>query len=417
MRFIHTSDWHLGHKLHNYHRKEEHQAFLLWLLQQLVQQDVDALIIAGDLFDSANPSAEAVKMFYNFLYDVHQSCPCLEIVIIGGNHDSAHKLEASHQFLADNQIHIIGGYPSQKNAQQGRLYVPIHDQSGEVVAWVLAVPYLRPSDLPRKKPQQENHLIEGVKEIYQYAIQTVKEYRQPEQGLIITGHCYMNGGSLSLESERGILGNHHHALPIDLFPEEASYVALGHLHLAQSLQGKEWIRYSGSPIPLSLTERHYEHQVLLIELEGSEFKNAHPLFVPRTVDILKIPDRSGGIELEDALELINSLPKKSPEIPEWKRPFLHVCIQLNQPKPSLKQEIFEALKDKSARLSRLQVILPSKGNTLAEQRPAQSLDQLDTTEVFKLKWAREFPHSQLPTEILEAFQFLQVQLESKESMG
>src|SRR5690606_38813120 len=103
------------------------------------------------------------------------------------------------------------------------------------------------------------------------------------------GHCYMTGTRLSELSERRILGGNQHALPVDLFPDDVAYVALGHLHLAQRV-GADHVRYAGSPIPLSFGERHYPHQVLLVDLRGERVAGIEPLRVPRSVDLLRVPE-------------------------------------------------------------------------------------------------------------------------------
>lgn len=417
MRFIHTSDWHLGHKLHGQSRHEEHKAFLQWLSQQIIKTQVEAVIIAGDIFDTPNPSAQATQLFYNFLHQVHHENPYVEVIIIGGNHDSARRLEAPQTLLQDLNVHIVGGLSPQEAIDFQRVYVPIHTVNQEIVAWVLAIPYLRPSDLPNHTPKPENHLIEGVREVYQNALLGLETLRTPEQGLIITGHCYMSHGIMSEDSERKILGNHQNALPLDVFPEDTSYVALGHLHLAQTLNDKEYVRYSGSPIPLSLTERHYQHQVLLVELDGNQFISAEPLYVPRLVDMIRIPDHQGGVSLKQALLLIQDLPILDESIAQWQRPFLHICIDLKYPEPNLKSEIMAALRGKHPRLSKIKIIRPKQSTvTLHTSLNTQQIDDLKHEEVFKLCWTRKWPDTEIKDSVLEAFQtlYLEVLEEARE---
>lgn len=428
MRFIHTADWHLGHKLHNQSRHEEHRAFLEWLIEEAVAHDIDALLIAGDVFDTPNPPAESLKLFYEFLHRLNQTAPHVQVVIIGGNHDSAHRLEAPQQLLKVFNVHIVGGMPPQNTLDFERLLVPINNRAGEQVAWVVAIPYLRPSDLPNITPRPDNYLVEGVRAVYKIALERVAQKRRGGEGVIVMGHCYMASSTLSEDSERKILGNHQNALPIDLFPMDVSYVALGHLHLAQSLNGVEKIRYSGSPLPLSLTERHYQHQVALIELsedpvsaegdhkEGErterlpkrvEFKSFTPLYTPRGVEMIRIPDsHGGGLSVDEALKQLEALPERDEAVPQWKRPFLHVCVTLEQTMPQLKSLVFQALKDKHPRLSRLQVIRTQKEGPSGLSLPAHQLNDLNHERVFKLRWDRQNPNTPLPDEVLDAFNTL-----------
>lgn len=432
MRFIHTADWHLGHKLHNQSRHEEHKVFLEWLVERAVEHEIDALLIAGDVFDTPNPPAESLKLLYEFLHSLNQAAPHVQVVIIGGNHDSAHRLEAPQRLLKLFNVHVIGGMPPQSALDFDRLLVPIRNRDSKQVAWVVAVPYLRPSDLPNITPRPDNYLVEGVRAVYQHALERVKQRRRAGEGVIVMGHCYMASSTLSEDSERKILGNHQNALPVDLFPMDVSYVALGHLHLAQSLNGVEKIRYSGSPLALSLTERHYQHQVALIELSETEvkadpelradvaplpsvpeeytrveFQSFTPLYTPKGVEMIRIPDsHGGGLSVDEALKAIEALPDRDERVPQWRRPFLHVCVALEQTTPQLKSLIFKALKDKQPRLSRLQVIRTQKEQSGGLSLPAHHLNELNHERVFRLRWERQNPDTGLPDEVLDAFNTL-----------
>ncbi len=414
MRLIHTSDWHLGHKLHNQSRHEEHVIFLDWLIEQITTHEVDALLIAGDVFDTPNPPAEAVKLLYDFFHRLHAAAPLLETVIIGGNHDSAQRLEAPQLLLSAFNVHIVGALSPQEPLNLDRTLIPLHNKRGERAAWVVAIPYLRPSDLPNLTPRPENHLVEGVREVYRLALERVAARRAPGEGVVVMGHCFMLSGRVSEESERRILGNHQHALPLDLFPMDVSYVALGHLHLAQALKGVEKIRYAGSPLPLSLTERHYKHEVSLVELEGPEapssarggFKSVTPLYTPRLVEMIRLPEQ-GGLSSEEALSALSALPERDEDVPLWRRPFLHVCVNLGGPDPQLKAKVFEVLKGKHARLSRLQVHMGAPDSPAGDlERPhTLQLSEIKEIDVFKRMWERTYKDP-IPDEALEAFQVL-----------
>ena len=412
VRLIHTSDWHLGHKLHNQSRHDEHVAFLDWLVEQIVTHDVDALLIAGDVFDTPNPPAESVKLLYDFFHKLHSTSPRLQTVIIGGNHDSAQRLEAPQLILSALNIHIIGALYPQEPLDLDRTLIPLTNKRGERAAWVVAIPYLRPSDLPNLTPRPENHLVEGVREVYRLALERVSARRGAGEGVVVMGHCFMVSGTVSEDSERRILGNHQHALPLDLFPMDVSYVALGHLHYAQALKGVEKIRYAGSPIPLSLTERNYKHQVALVELEdeGSgagprgSFKSVTPLYIPRLVEMIRIPE-AGGVSSEEALKALSDLPERDESVPLWRRPFLHVCVHLSSPDPQLKAKVFEVLKGKHARLSRLQVTMTTGTSRPEERLQTLHLSEIKEVDVFKRLWERKYD-APLPDEALEAFQVL-----------
>lgn len=412
MRLLHTSDWHLGHTLHDVPRDFEHEAFLGWLLETIGEQRVDALLVAGDIFDTANPSARAQAQYYRFLTEARRRYPALQVVVIGGNHDSADRLDAPTPLLDQLGIHVVGGLPRKADRQLDldRLLVPLRGADGEVQAWVAAVPFLRPADLP-PIPDTEDPLVEGVRAVYREVFEGARRRRTPGQAILGMGHLYMTGTALSELSERRILGGNQHALPHDLFPEDVAYVALGHLHRPQAV-GRSEVRYSGSPIPLSLAEIDYPHQVCLVELEGEELRSVEALRVPRSVEMLRIP-RSGALGKAEALEALGKLPSAAGKDPE-RRPFLELRVSLERPDPALRHEVERALEGKYARLVRLKVELGGDGRALADRVAKKMLDEIAPEVVFKNRWRQSY-EGEPPPELLEAFRALvaEVQEEAK----
>ena len=181
MKILHTADWHLGQTFYEYDRREEHLHFLEWLKQQIRQHEIDVLLIAGDVFDSPNPSAESQRMYYRFLREVTSENPSLQIIIIAGNHDSAARLEAPNPLLEDMNVTVRGVV--RRNAEGDidlqHLIVPLYTE-GEVTAYCLAVPYLRQGDYP----SAENY-SKGVQLLYEQLFNEVKEKGLP---VIAMGH-------------------------------------------------------------------------------------------------------------------------------------------------------------------------------------------------------------------------------------
>lgn len=410
MRLLHTSDWHLGHTLYDVSREAEHAAFLDWLLETLQAQAVDALLVAGDIFDTANPSAEAQAAWYQFVARARRKLPRLDIVVIGGNHDSAARLDAPDPLFSALGVRVVGGLPRVKGELDlERLLVPVHDAKGKVGAWVAAVPYLRPSDLPPVADAAADRLVEGVRAVYGQVLEAARLRRQKGQALVALGHCYMVGGELSELSERKILGGNQHALPVDLFPEDVAYAALGHLHKAQRVGGREGVRYSGSPLPLSLSEAHYRHQVLLVELKGESLEQVKPLSVPRKVEVLRVPSRD-AVPLEDVVAQLEALPALEPDAPEWTRPYLEVCVQLPKPEPALRRKVEAALEGRSARLVKLTPWYTGTGGALADVRPGVSLRERTPEDVFRARYARDYTEPP-DAVLLESFHSLLTQVQ------
>jgi DNA repair protein SbcD/Mre11 len=414
MRLLHTSDWHLGHTLYDTSREAEHAAFLGWLLETLEAQKVDALLVAGDIFDTANPGAEAQAAWYDFIAQARRRRPKLDIVVIGGNHDSAGRLDAPQPLFAALKVRVVGGLPRARGqAALEQLLVPLHDARGRVAAWVAAVPYLRPSDLPPVPEDTADRLVEGVRAVYAEVLEGARARREPGQALVAMGHCYMVGTELSALSERRILGGNQHALPVELFQEDVAYAALGHLHKAQRVGGREGVRYSGSPIPLSLDEAHYAHQVLLVELEGERLGSVRPLHVPRTVDMLRVPARDAAT-LDDVVAELEALPELEPESPDWRRPYLEVCVALPRPEPALRRKVEAALEGRAARLVKLTPAYTGTGHALADGRPGLSLKERTPEDVFRARHARDYVEPPEPA-LLEAFHSLLTQVQEEAS--
>ncbi|KJG07060.1 metallophosphatase [Photobacterium angustum] len=410
MKIIHTSDWHLGHQLHGYNRDYEHQAFLDWLADELEAQQADALLVAGDIFDTANPPASAWRMLYRFLAKVSKALPNLDVVMIGGNHDSPSKLDAPHELLKAFDLHMVGGIHRLEDGTLDvkRMLVPITNKDKQTAAYVLAVPFLRSADLRTDHlDENEDRLIKGVEVLYSDMTQAARELLAPEQAMIGMGHAYMASGQLSEMSERRVLGGNQHALPASIFADDMSYVALGHLHLAQKVAKKEHVRYSGSPIPLSMSERNYPHQILAVEFDGSNVKAIEEIIIPRCVDMLKVPTKP--TPLDEVLAALKALPDD--ELPREQQPFLEVHVLLDKPQALLREKVLQALEGKSVRLAK---ITPHYSH--CEQQDSlqhRRLSEVSPQQVFALSWNKKFDGE--PTEAMaEAFETLLTQVEEQE---
>ncbi|MBK1735170.1 hypothetical protein CKO15_07710 [Halorhodospira abdelmalekii] len=410
MRLIHTADWHLGQLFHGHERSAEHRAFLDWLIALLAERQPDALLIAGDLFDHANPAAQAQQLFYRFLAEARRQVPQLEIVVIAGNHDSAGRLEAPARLLAEFGVQVIGQL--QPHEPPARALCPLHDRHGRIAAWCLAIPYLRPGDLLTRKASTPDcagnyagSYAGGIAATYQRHLEAALERRSADQAIVAMGHLHASGAALSVDSERRLLIGGEEAVDAALFGSEIAYVALGHLHRAQRVGGCEHIRYSGSPLPLSFTETDYPHQVLEITLEGAQLAAVESLRVPRPVEMLRIPRQPAP--LATVLEALRALPASMPEgeagsdaaeapqktgateaagtagatgaagattndPPTPRLPWLEVRVQLDAPEPGLRQEIESALEGKPVRLIKITTSRAQHVHAGAEQTAAES---------------------------------------------
>jgi exonuclease SbcD len=410
MRLLHTSDWHLGQTLHNFDRTYEHQCFLDWLLDTIEAEQVDALLIAGDVFDNANPSAAAHRQLYRFLQQARARAPQIDIVIIAGNHDSPGRLEAPGPLLEAHGTTVVGNVVRGNDGEIDleRLLVPLRDKSGAVKAWCLAIPFLRPGDVPRiaapgagapaPDPAPDPYL-HGITLLYRQAYALAQAKCQAGQAIVAMGHCHMVDGQSSVESERRIVIGGTEALPAAMFDASIAYVALGHLHLAQRVGKKDHVRYSGSPLPLSFAEVGYQHQVLRIDLAGGAAREVAPLKVPRAVELLRVPASPAPLaEVLAALAALD-LPERAPHA----QPFIEVRVLLDAPEPGLRAQVEAALAGKPVRLAKIEPA--RKLSAGAEADGALTLDQLaqlQPDDIFRRLYRQRFD-AEAPDDQMTAF--------------
>ncbi len=410
MKLLHTSDWHLGHTLHGLPREGEHAAFLGWLLDTIETRGADALVVAGDLFDSANPPASAQRMFYRFLAEARRRFPALDLVLVAGNHDSASRLEAPRPLLEGFGIHMVGALARGADGRLDldRLLVPLGPERGEHGAWCLAVPFLRPADLWDAGPQEDDPLIGAVRAVYAEAVGRARERVGPSAALVATGHLYVVGGQVSELSERKILGGNQHALPADLFGPEVTYAALGHLHRAQTVGGRETVRYSGAPLPLALDEGAYPHQIVEVELGGGACLRVEPIPVPHSVEVLRVPAGEPG-PLEAVLAALQALDLDESRAPaRW--PYLEVRVRLDRPEPGLRRQVEGALDGRPVRLLKISPTYAGPGTVLADAAPARALQEITPDEVFRLRYRQRYGGAPPPA-LLDAYHALLEQVQ------
>lgn len=284
MKILHTADWHLGKKLHKYDLHEDHKLFLDWLIATIQEREIDVLLIAGDIFDLANPPAEARMLYYWFLRQmIVQKC---KIIITGGNHDSVSMLNAPKDILAMLDVIVIGGVTPDIEDQ-------IIDLK-EVI--VCAIPYLRDADLRQpvegETPSGRIEAVRnGIKNHYDQLANICHE-RFPGIPVIAMGHLYANG-SIGSESEREIQIGNLASFEGSDFSELLDYVALGHIHRPQRVSGKEHIRYSGSPIALSFSEKSDLKVITELEVKHGKITRIEDILIPKNRLLKKI---SGDFE-------------------------------------------------------------------------------------------------------------------------
>ncbi len=295
MRILHTSDWHLGQHFMGKSRQAEHQALIDWLLVQVDTHAVDAVLIAGDIFDTGSPPSYARELYSHLVVRLHRAGVAL--LLLGGNHDSVATLGESRALLAVLNTTVVGAVGDaadhvvvlpQRAADTGTGQGNRNSEPGCIAC---AVPFIRPRDvLQSQAGQSAQDKQQSLQAAIQAYYQTVVDAGRARQAqlqqalgrvvpLIATGHLTTVGAS-SNDSVREIYVGSLDAFPTAAFPP-VDYIALGHIHQPQKVGGLDHIRYCGSPIPLGFDEAKQQKEVLLVDLGASGLTSVTPLPVPR----------------------------------------------------------------------------------------------------------------------------------------
>ncbi len=378
MKILHTSDWHLGRRLADINRNDVSQAFLSWLTKEICERKVDALVIAGDVFDSAVPTNEAQKQYYEFLNGLVNT-PCKAVVVIAGNHDSPHFLTAAKELLQRMSFYVVGVI-SENPAEQVK---ELLDQEGNVGAIVGMVPYIREGDVYRSAKadssvDREVKVIEAIREHYKKVFEEALRIRADRRiPIILTGHLFCAGTSLSDDKEidKYILGNLG-LVPMDVFPSEAAYVALGHIHRPQILHGDNTRNYSGSPYAMEFVDGHMKKYVRLVE-----FQRAKPKVTDIEVPIFSRLEQIKGTE--------EQLIKKLREFIEEDEEVLCEAIHEGEEfKHGLIRTLNEVVKGTKVKLPRIRDIERSK-TYLSSMASEEFVQEMTPESVFEKRLEAE----------------------------
>jgi len=273
MRVLHTSDWHIGRTLYGRKRYEEFESFLTWLAETIQQNRIDALLVSGDVFDTSAPSNRAQELYYRFLCRVAASV-CRHVVVVAGNHDSPSFLNAPKELLKALDVHVVGS--STENTEDEVLVLRNEQDAPELI--VCAVPYLRDRDIRvaeagESVEDKERKMIEGIRNHYA-TVAALAEQKREELGadipIVGTGHLFTAGGqTVDGDGVRELYVGSLAHVTAGIFPASFDYLALGHLHMPQKVNGSETIRYSGSPLPMGFGEAKQQKSVCQVEFHST----------------------------------------------------------------------------------------------------------------------------------------------------
>jgi exonuclease SbcD len=414
MTILHTADWHIGQLFHEYDRTYEHQQFLNWLLETLTKEQIDILLISGDVFDLSNPSAASIKMFYAFLNRAVKKNPDLQIIVTAGNHDSASRLESPKPLLESSNIHIIGLIEKDRNGRidYSKITIPLKDKAGNTKAWCIAAPFLRMGDYP-SIPDCDNPYTEGITAFYKAAYEYAASQKGTGQAIIAMGHLHAQQtevGDMD-KTERLIMGGVE-SIAATAFDSNIRYVALGHIHKAQRIGGKEHIRYCGSPLPMSFSETNYKHQVILFGITEDDIEGLRTIEIPVSVPLKRVPAVHSSLT-----EVLASLQQLAAfEGDNDTAPYLEVRVLLEGPEPGLRHKVETALAGKKFRLAKIDVRYNTSAMK-ANENPAGNagmLHELKPLEVLRKVYQSKY-NNPIPEDLQQLFQQVAQEVNEQEA--
>jgi DNA repair protein SbcD/Mre11 len=384
VKILHTADWHLGQLFYFNDRLEEHQLALNWLKSTIECEKIDALLVAGDIFDIPNPPNTARSLYYKFLASLSET-NCRHIVITGGNHDSPAMLNAPRDLLSALNIHVVGCMS--ENIEND--VITLYDKKNKLELIVAAVPFLRTQDLKmsvsgESQAERSEKIRQGIKAHYESIAGFITKNfaATPNIPILATGHLYAKGASAG-EHQQNIYVGDIENIAADAFPSLFHYVALGHLHRWQQVGNMARVRYAGSLLPLSFSEMEDAKKVQIIDFEG-----INPTFSEIDVPCFRqLRTLRGNIsDLQAELLLLheaNITAKR--HLPTW------VEIIVENQIPSLRPDIL--LKDfvKTLSVEVLRVRIDNQTAINSSFFTHQSLEELSPLEVFKQKCLQAAP--------------------------
>jgi len=403
MKILHTADWHIGKKLHKQDLTEDFSLFIQWLCEEIEQQQVEVLLVSGDVFDLANPSNEAKRLYYQSLLKLKNLG--LQIIITGGNHDSPSMLNAPQAILNELNVQVVGNLP--ENFED--VMIPIASKHGNIEAVVAAIPFLRNNDVQSAEvaktyEERLENLKNAIANYYTQAAELAKS-NFPGVPCIAMGHLFTHGVQTS-ESERDIQIGNQAGVEALHFGEYFSYVALGHIHQPQQVKAKIPIYYSGSPVQLSFSERKDQKRVLLIDTKNACEPTS--ITVPTFRQLITLKGNIAEIEYK----LMNLTPNA--QLPY----FIEIELVEEKYNPQivfLLNNLMENFQTKGYTIVKHRILFQEKQKGLsAIVQPKQNLEEMKAKDVFEKRIADTELSLEQKQQLMSNFELLLQEVEGNE---
>lgn len=383
MKVLHTADWHLGARFHGQRRGKEEDDALDQVVEHCRRLKVDVVIVAGDIFDHANPAALDERRYYRTLVRLVRDASVATVVVVAGNHDSALRLDGPRELARAMDVHVVGRLGREADAE--RAVVPLRGRDGTVGGVCAALPYLRDGDL-RLPEIGESHrqiherYVEALGRRYQ-EVRNAARRLHPSLPLMVTGHCQVQGGTFGGE-ERTVQFGGLGTPTAEALAGDASYLALGHLHRPQDVAETHW-RYSGSLLPTGFDETGTQREVVFFELADDG--------PARGIQKLPMkpfrPYRRLHGKLADVEAAIDALAEADADRPA---PWCEAVVDLDGPRPGLAPALVDRCRTRGWNLVSVRRERPAREAARADTGARLGLHELTPEEVFVRRHEDEY---------------------------
>ena len=304
MKFIHTSDWHLGARLHNYDRSDEETDFFRQLADLVDKEHPDALVVSGDIFHTGAPGNDVAKSFTDHLLDVVSRCPEMETVVIAGNHDSYSRLVIDEALWKHCRVHVFG--------------TPVEDEAGNAIldgnivaltgkGYIAAVPFCHARNFPMVTDSGGN---DRAKAYFAALSRRIAELNATKLPCVLMAHLAAGKDTSFTGQDRlGVIGGEECVDP-ETLGTGYDYIALGHIHCPQWVKGgRKTVRYCGTPRAIHFDEA-YSHGVDIVEVVAGQDPVLRTEVIKPMRDLVTVGGRD-GVAFEDALKAVEQLDDPS----------------------------------------------------------------------------------------------------------
>jgi exonuclease SbcD len=388
-KILHTSDWHLGKKLFKKDRIEEQRLFIQWIIEYIQNNQIDLLLIAGDIFDSPNPPHSAIQLYFDFIQklgEINQT----QIVIIGGNHDSSQFLEAPAKILKRFNTHVVGQL---RESWKDHYY---EFEKNNIKVGISTLPYFRNYEIDSWLQKQHADLLNQeeviVKVLTEFNQLHTELNKHTHFKLFMAHHVFM--GYEHAGSEQSISLSGINTIPLQLY-SNYDYLALGHIHKHQLIKPQNPTAiYPGSPIPFRFSET-FDKFLIQIDVTQNEW-NYKKVAIPKWNNLYRIE-----LSQESYLEQIDQFLKQLPATPfeNW----AEVKITLESPESGLIDNIREKLSKQNVEI--LSFIPQLKGQHSINET-VEKLKDFSFEELFKEYYFDRYGTQTVPESLTQEFQRL-----------